>query len=295
MNPLLGVDHLSSQRARVKSRSLNNEVIATVITAALGSGATGINFAPESVAVDALRRFRQLSPNSNPGLYPIIPQTRDYVRILAEKGLAGLSRDVLNKVGWAASTRYAIRGGLTLAKSSPVEALELFLDIETTKLRKSFASIGRFQVLLLHELATDLVVALDSRALFEGYLKALNTINLVPGFVTRNLPRFLGFCDVTGASLEDLVVMTPVNPIGFQMAPTAADVERELTRRPEANIIAISTLASGQVELGDAIRYLRRFESVKSITVGVSTVQHAISTFESLRTAFQTSQSSENG
>ncbi|MCL5067744.1 MAG: hypothetical protein M1368_05250, partial [Thaumarchaeota archaeon] len=99
---------------------------------------------------------------------------------------------------------------------------------------------------------------------------------------TRNLVKFVEFCDECSISLNDIVIMTPINRLGFQMTPSKEECEKCLRRKPEANIIGMSVLAAGQINLSEAVSYVRQFKSVRSIAIGVSSQAHAEETFRKL-------------
>jgi hypothetical protein len=104
-----------------------------------------------------------------------------------------------------------------------------------------------------------------------------------PGFVTRNFVRFSAFCRASGHDPRSVIVLTPVNVVGFQMAPTREDVERELSRLDGQNVIGMSVLGGGLVPFSEAIAYLGGLRGVRSVAVGVSTLAHAKSTFSVLK------------
>jgi hypothetical protein len=51
----------------------------------------------------------------------------------------------------------------------------------------------------------------------------------------------------------------------------------------DANVIAMSILASGFLTLRDSLEYLREHPEIKSFVVGVSTQEHAMETFPEMR------------
>jgi hypothetical protein len=120
--------------------------------------------------------------------------------------------------------------------------------------------------------------------MFETYLDVVSaTAGMLPGFVTRNPLRFFAFCRSAGVDPRTCVVMTPANPVGFQMSPSRRVVEDSLLELHGQNVIAMSILGGGLVRFQTALKYLRTLRGVHSIAVGVSTVEHAQSTFQALK------------
>jgi hypothetical protein len=137
---------------------------------------------------------------------------------------------------------------------------------------------------LLHEIATDLIVSFKMEELFREYCRLVSTsYHVRPGFVTRNFPRFLEFVSGSNMPLDSIIVMTPFNPLGFQMNPSREECEAVLKDNMSTNLIATSIMASGYLELKDAIRYIKSLPTRVSVAVGVSTANHARETFSLLR------------
>jgi hypothetical protein len=108
-----------------------------------------------------------------------------------------------------------------------------------------------------------------------------NKGNIYPGFVTRNFVKFVDFCEKNDISLKEVIIMAPLNKLGFQMTPSRDECERALKRVPKSNIIAISILAGGRLPLEEGLEYIKSL-GISNIAVGVSTASQAKDTFTSL-------------
>jgi hypothetical protein len=104
-----------------------------------------------------------------------------------------------------------------------------------------------------------------------------------PGFVTYNLVKFVELFRKAGLTMEDLVIMTPFNSIGYQMSPSRQSCETCLSALPQSNLIAMSIMAGGYLKLDEAIDYISSLPNVSGVAVGVSSKEHSHNTFTRLR------------
>jgi hypothetical protein len=105
---------------------------------------------------------------------------------------------------------------------------------------------------------------------------------VMPGFVTYNLPKFVNLFQDAGVSLKDVLIMTPFNSIGFQMSPSRESCEVCLSNLSEGEVIAMSIMAGGFLKLDGAIKYVQGMAKLSGIAVGVSSMEHAADTFSKL-------------
>lgn len=282
-NAFIGVSHLSHAHARQKVQELRLETIVEVVKKAISSGATGFAFTvhPTNFRIlTALEAIGALSPSFE--ICPVLPYAAGYIRTVNEKGLNGLANDVLSRLSLRDKTRILLRGTVSAFTSDPFGMLEAYLDTELTGIRRlrgaSLSSV------LLHEIVTDLGVSFQSRELFDRYMGHVrDTYNATPGFVTRNLVRFVNFFEDAGFSMRNVVVMTPVNKVGFQMTPSREACEDCLSHLKGSQVIAMSILAGGYLGLDEAIQYIRHLRNLSGVVVGVSSMHHAEQTFRELK------------
>jgi hypothetical protein len=283
-NPFIGVNHLSQERSRAKSSELNTERIARIIQVALESGATGLAFSTHPNMHQVLRYLKEQGYDREFGLYPVIPDATSYVRTASEKGVLGLLTDLFGKMDFAARARSLISGGVSGLTLSPMRMFRTYLKAEVSILKNVSPKGARLKAIFLHELITDLIVSLELNDLFTMYVKFVrDSLKVFPGFVTRNFARFVDFVSQTGLRMSDIVVLTPFNKMGFQMNPSQEACERSLLRIGNSNIIVMSIMASGHLNLEEATTYLRELPKKLSCVVGVSTESHARETFAYLR------------
>ena len=278
-NPFVGISHFSSERGREGVMTMDRAKVASIATAALEAGADGISFSVSPLITEMLNDITCIGTDRTIGMYPIVPNTEIYATTLADKGIVGLAGETLGAMSMSGKGKAILQGGLSLLTADPQRAIKAYVNMEINRLVQLVPPTGRLRTLLLHELATDLGVALGARHLLKSYAEGVHESGLTPGFVTRNLPGFVRFCDDAGISLAESVVMTPWNSLGFQMTPTREQCEALVKSRTDLNIIAISILAAGRIELASAFSYIESFPAIRSVTVGVSSESQARETF----------------
>ena len=281
-NPLIGVDHLSQERARERLERLDNSKVVGVIDAALANGAQGFLFSTHPTIYAALSKIRERKTKTSLNLYPLLPYAQTYVRIATEKGALGLAQDVLSKLSWKGKTR-AIAAGLTMATADPAAILCAYVDAELDLLSSNAPRNAEMKSVILHEIITDVAISFHARKLLESYADHIMAkYHVKPGFATRNFPRFVSCAKEIGLELNEIVVLTPFNRVGFQMNPSQEACEECLAEIGDSNVIAMSILAAGYLKLEDAVQYMERLECIKSFVVGTSTEGHAKETFSYL-------------
>jgi hypothetical protein len=138
---------------------------------------------------------------------------------------------------------------------------------------------------LLHEIVTDMALALGWDWLFSAFIDGVTALGVRPGFNTRNLPRLVRQLQDWRISTRDLAFAAPFNSVGFQMCPSRAACEDALATIPEAFVIAISVLAAGYLQPAEAAAYTASLPNLSGVALGVSRIDYARESF----TAFDAS------
>ena len=280
-NPLIGVDHLSQERARERLERLNTGRIVEVIETATANGAQGFLFSTHPTIYAALKAIRQAEAQTPLNLYPLLPYAQAYVRTATEKGVLGLVQDVLGKLSWRGRMK-ALAAGLSMATADPATVLNAYVDAELDILTSNAPEGSVLKSVIMHEVITDVATSFKAGDILQSYAAhVIDEYKVKPGFATRNFPRFVRFADQIGLEFSDIVILTPFNKVGFQMNPSREACEETLKRdrMADANIIAMSILASGYLKLPEATQYLSKLNQLKSIVVGTSSREHAKKTF----------------
>ncbi len=281
-NPLLGVDHYLRERARDPQRVRSMEQVLDVVQEAVRSGARGFNLNAGPEAARLLHALSERGLAHEVGLYPMVPDERFFGTLL-NQGTMGAVSAIMSGLSLRGKTKALMSGGWAYLTDDPFRGVTTYLDIEVERLNRASRGIGTVRTVLVHELITDALVGLGATDAFGQFVDRVHSrCNLPAGFVTRNFVRFAEYAKQAGVDPRTLVVLTPVNPVGFQMAPDRLTVERELALLGGENVIAMSVFGAGMVPVTDALAYLCRIRGIRSVAVGVSTVEHARTTFPRL-------------
>jgi hypothetical protein len=132
----------------------------------------------------------------------------------------------------------------------------------------------------LHDVLTDLLLALKLRPVFEFYIDEMARSHRTQGaFATKNLPLLIESFAEWG--LPKPVVMTHFNKVGYHMNPSRAACEQAASRYP-VDIMAMGTLASGFLKPMEAYAYLATVPNIQSVVVGVSSPAHIDETLSAI-------------
>ncbi|HEV2139022.1 MAG TPA: hypothetical protein VGR53_09270 [Nitrososphaerales archaeon] len=236
-----------------------------------------------------LRRMKTQKYSRAFGVYLIVPDVQSYVRIASEKGMPGLIGDMMGRLGVAGKAKALLGGSLSALNRNPVSAMRTYLDAETSGFIGAMPKRCELRSLIMHELFTELVVSFKLQDLALAYVEHVkDSMNVLPGFATRNFARFVDFASEAGLPMKELVILAPFNKVGFQMNPSREECEAKLAQIGETNVIAMSILASGFLGLQESVDYIRKLPKPVSCVVGVSSEVHAQETFSLLRRSFST-------
>ena len=132
---------------------------------------------------------------------------------------------------------------------------------------------------MLHEVVTDMALALGSDWLIKSFIDFLLELKIKPGFETRNFAYLVYKFKEWDIDFSRIVIAAPFNKVGFQMNPSKKECEKALAEVRESNTIAISILAAGYLRLLEAAEYIQTLSNLKGVAVGVSKEHHACETF----------------
>jgi hypothetical protein len=283
-NPFIGVNHLSQDAARNTLSRLDTEKIAKVMLASFESGADGFVFSTHPTDLSVFRYLREKNPDISFGLYPLFPYAQGYVRAATEKGMVGLIGEMMQQMSWGGRMKALVGGGLSTVTMNPFKMLETFVDIEIDSFLKVSPPKSELKSVFLHEIIVDLALSLQMNELFERYIDHVNSsYHVKAGLVTRNFARMVEYFEQSSLPFDKVIFMTPFNKIGFQMNPSREACEKALKRRPDIDVIAMSVLSAGLLRVEEAIEYIGSVPNLESVVVGVSSVEHARTTFAALK------------
>lgn len=284
-NPFHGISHLSQQRARDRGEGVSHtEHAAQLVISSLEHGAEGFMFSVSETTLSILREVFKKEVVNRPKLYALVPYAYEYVRLATQVGgISGLAKRFGKQILFSRNVK-AIASGLKGVLGKNPEALfSTYLSYEISRIRSSTDKKADLGCVLLHEIVTDMALALDLEWVFKFYMDFMHNRDIKPGFNTRNFPYLINKFKEWNVELDDTVIAAPFNKVGFQMNPSKTECEKALANLSETETIAISILAAGYLNPREAIEYIAGLSHIKGVAVGVSKERHAHETFPLLR------------
>jgi len=273
-NPFFGVSHLSQEIARqkaAKSQNFNN--ILDVMNSSFNMGINKMVVSTHPQLNDLIQHIKNNSQLIDKfEFYPILPYAQGYVSKVNEMGMINALKDILNSASFQNKIGILAKGGLGVLRKDFFKLFKVLIDIELLKLQNS-----KINTVFLHDVLTDLALSLGMKKVFQTFQEHIHEKHkLKSGLVTKNLPLLIS--KLNEWELKFPKIMTSFNPIGFQMNPSRNDCEKAILDY-DGEIIAMSVLAGGFLKLQDAYEYLSKIPQITSLVIGVSSTDHAKSTF----------------
>ncbi len=289
-NPFHGVSHLSQARARARQAGITTAGCAAgVVAAAVESGANGFLFSVNETTLAILHILRG-TPQLPARLYAIVPYSYAFVRsAIALGGIAGLARKVGREIVGARNWRALLDVAGGMVTGNPQGFLRAYVTYEINRLREAVGTRTSVAAVLLHEVVTDMALALNMDWLFRTFVRSISATGVAPGFDTRNLCALVQRLRTWGIEMDGLVFAAPFNTAGFQMSPSREACEQALVDLRGATLIAFSVLAAGYVSLSDAAAYVVGTPRLDGVAIGVSSAEQARTTFALFRDALHLS------
>jgi len=283
-NPFHGISHLSQERARVRGDAITHaEYAAKLVMTSLENGANGFMFSVSDTTLSILRKIRETGGSERLRLYALVPYAYEYVRLVTQIGVLGLAKKFAKQIAFSGNVRAIAMGLKGVIRTDPVALMKTYLIYEISKIKSSAGKQANLDCVLLHEIITDMALALDLDWLFKAYVDFMLELGIQPGFETRNFAYLVNKFRDWSMDFSKIIIATPFNKVGFQMNPSRTECEKALACLPEPNIIAMGILAAGYLKPPEAIKYIRSLSNLKGIVVGVSKEQHARETFKLLK------------
>jgi len=281
-NPFHNISHLSQERIRNRGENaLSEDRAADLVSISLNSGANGFMFSVSETTLSILDRLRKREEIARLSLYPIVPYAYEYVRYATQAGgLTGLAKRLGRQLlsSWNVG---AVAGGLKgVLGMNPEAIMRTYISYEVSRIKSAAGKDAKIESVLLHEVITDMGLALNLDWLFEKYSAFLKKNHIAPGFNTCNFPFLVHKLEEWGISVDDVVIAAPFNQVGFQMNPSKEACEEAISHKNGSVTIAISVLAAGYLKLSHAVDYIAALPNIKGVAIGVSKTEHASETFK---------------
>ncbi len=286
-NPFHGISHLSQERARArmsKSDSVTDK--ADIVTTAIKNGADGFSFSVSEVTLSILKKLRERGEIEDLKLYAIVPYAFEYVRIAAQTGTPGLAKKFAKQIAFSGDLGAVFGGMGALLTMSPEALIKTYLAYELSRIRSAVGKKAVLSSVVLHEVITDMGLALNFDRLFKSYIFYSLKKGITPGFNTRNFPYLIKKFTEWNIKLDEILVETQFNKVGFQMNPSREECERTLSSVNTPTVLAISVLAAGYLKPAEALDYIAGLKNLKGAVLGVSTEKQATELFSLFKTRF---------
>ena len=280
-NPFQGISHLSQERARSRGEAVVSpaDKAANVILASLKNGADGFSFSVSELTLSILRTLRERKSIDQVRLYPMVPYAFEYVRVATQTGTPGLVKRFAKQVTMSGDVRAILEGLWSAVRMDREGFMNTYLAYELSRIKSSAGKQAKLVSVLLNEVIGDMGLALDFDWLFRSFTDYLSKRGIKPGFNTRNFPYFVRKFNEWDIDLDETMIVTPFNKMGFQMNPSKEECENALSTLTSPIVLAISVLAAGYFKPTEAVDYIASLSNLKGVIAGVSTEQQARETF----------------
>jgi hypothetical protein len=284
-NPFHGISHLSQERGRLRGNEITQaEYAAKLVMTSVDNGANGFMFSVSDETLSILSKIRERGGINRVRLYALVPYAYEYVRLATQiGGIPRLVKRLAKQIVTSGNVTAIATGLKGVIRTDPVALLKTYLIYEISRIKSSAGKQANLDAVLLHEIITDMALALNLDWLFKSYVDLISRLGIKPGFETRNFAYLVNKFREWGVDFDKITIATPFNRVGFQMNPSGAECEKALASIPEPDVIAMSILAAGYLKPPEAIKYIRSLPNLVGVVVGVSKEQHAHETFKLLK------------
>lgn len=282
-NQFFGINHMSEEAAQARAERFKDDgAIIDVIDAAYACGIHAFTFNAHQ-RMGRLCHYLRTHADKYPDLrlYPSIPYAYKYANAVNEKGILGAINEFIfagQTAGKAVQT--ILRGGKGIISRDMIEVMKLLVDADM----RLFRGLN-VRVVFLQNTVTDLLLGLGIKSVFTEYARHIRqTYGAEPGFNTMNMPRLVDFLLACG--IENPIVCSTVNKIGFAMNPSREAYEQTLADKP-FRPMAMAVLASGAIPPSEAIEYVCGLPKIQSIVFGASSRGHIEQTKELIESCWR--------
>ena len=273
-NPFFGVDHLSNERGRERSKdtSFDNAVKVIQESYKFGMREMMVGSRPNMQELfDAITSKTDLLEKIN--FSPLLPYAQQYVMKTSQKGMVNTLKEVLTSAGIKKDLQFLVKGGLGFLKQDIETLFKIFIDVELLKFKNV-----HLNTVFLHPALTDLALSLNMEKIFTTFSEHLHDeYGINAGFCTKNFPMLT--TKLSEWNLDSSEIMTSFNECGFMMNPNQNQCERSLESY-KGKVIAMNIFAGGYTDLKQAHAYVSSLPKLRDVVVGISSVTHAKETFE---------------
>ena len=289
-NPFHGISHLSQERTRTRSDCIgqeNAQHAARLVKLAFENGVDGFMFSVMKPPSSILKILRETNGLENKNLYAIVPYAYEYVRRATQVGgISGLCKSLAKEMIFSSNIGVVLSNVPGFIRFDLSSFLNTYVAYELARIKTAIKSQACLKSILLHEIITDMALALNMEKLFKSYIKRVEKSGVRPGFETRNFPYLVEKFSEWKVDFSRVTLTASFNKIGFQMVPSKSECEQALERVRGAEVVAMSVLAGGYFKPAEAMSYIANLHEISGVVIGVSNERHSIETFNLLKQAF---------
>jgi hypothetical protein len=281
-NPFHGISHLSQERVRSRGYNIaDSKFAADIVSISIKNGANGFMFSVSGTTLDILKNLRNVTPSID--LYALVPYAYEYVRMATHAGgISGITTKLAKEIAFS-NLKVGALGIKGIIKSDLEDIFKAYLSYEIWRITDAAGQNGRLRSVFLHEIITDMALALKLEWVFDSFIKFIKKRKIKPGFETRNYAYLVNQFKIWNINLSELLIAAPFNKVGFYMNPSRDACEKALLLNSYPNTIAMSILAAGYLKLPEAVEYISGLPNISGVVVGVSKEHHAHQTFDFLK------------
>lgn len=266
-NQFIGISHISEERGREREKRFSDvKNIYSVVEKAVDLGYKEMIIETHPRMLKFLEYYKN-NRTFDTVFYLQVPYVQGYIQKMNEKGIPGLITEIIQRNSFKTVFNMALKNMIHLAKKD-------YLSIATSVLQLEVAPFMdvKIKAILLHNILTDLSLSLQTADVFTKYISYVeNELRLKPGFITLNFQLFKNSFEKWG--IKPPLVMTPINPAGYDMNPSKQVVEAAV-KKYKGEVIAMNILGGGAFSVNEAYSYLKSFDNIKSCAVGASSEKH---------------------
>jgi hypothetical protein len=275
-NQFLGISHISEKNASEKDSKFSDPAkILEAVQAAYDCGFRHM-IIESHPRMKAFMRLYEKQSTFDMDFILQVPFVSGYVRHLAEGGVRSVAKEIISGTPITELIKAPFSLTPKLLKKDYLGLGIKGLDLEMSKYN-DFDISG----VLLHNIVTDVMLSLDAESAYGEYFdRVQKRFGVKAGLITLNFPLLASHLD--GWGLTPSMVMSPINPYGFDMNPSQEEVER-CVRDCKYHVLAMNVMGGGSVTLPEASKYIRSLKGVEGVVIGASTRKH----MEELAVAFK--------
>jgi hypothetical protein len=265
-NQFIGISHISEEKSREKERQFSKvENIYRVVENASDLGYKYMIIETHPKMLEFINYYEK-NQTFDMDFFLQVPYVQGYIQKINEKGIQGFALDTIKRSGFIKTGHIALKGALGFLMNDYSSIAYSILKLEISPFTKV-----NIKAVMLHNVMTDLFLSLEAKDAFADYISNITKLGLNYGFVTVNFPLLTK--RLKEWEINSPLIMTPVNPRGFDMNPSI-NIVSDALRQHKGDIIAMNILGGGAFPLQESKTFLDSFDNIKYCVIGASSTNH---------------------